>query len=480
MVVRTYFDRNNTIILNDYTNTGRNPITELYYGGGLIDKSYTRFLFHFDETRLRELYSGGTYPNMGLMTHTLRMTNTGAFDLNLLGHDTCDGKSRASSFDLIVFKLPQQWDEGVGYDYNVEIPLTEPSYQNTSGINPMVYSTNPSNWYEAQTNLPWSTDPGIYTGSPSSIIVGTQHFEQGNENMEIDITDIVNSYITGETNYGLGIAFPPSYEETITDNFQYVGFFTRHTQTFYEPYVETTYSCHIKDDRTDFYLDKRNRLYLYVNLGGTPTNLDELPIVTVYDNCENIISAYTQSDVIHCTKGVYYIDLLVKTDTNNQPGVMINDVWGNIVINGITRPDIELSTELKDSFGYYNIGDADDLPKKVGFNISGINHNEKIKRGDIRKVLVSTRIPYTVNQTQKIDRLVYRLYVKEGKNEYTVIDYQPLEMTPNTNYFLLDTQSLIPNTYYLDVKYESNLEVSTNKEVLKFDIISQVELRISQ
>jgi hypothetical protein len=344
----------------------------------------------------------------------------------------------------------------------------------------MVYSTCPSNWYEAQTNLPWNTGSGVYTGSPASIIVGTQHFEQGNENIEIDITDIVNSYITGETNYGLGIAFPPSYEETITDNYQYVGFFTRHTQTFYEPYVETTYSCHIKDDRTDFYLDKANKLYLYVNLGGNPTNLDELPTVTVYDNCQLVISSYTQSDVVHCTKGVYYINLLVDTSSNNQPGVMINDVWGNILINGVSRPDIELSTELKDSFGYYNIGDADDLPKKVGFNISGINHNEKIKRGDIRKVLVSTRIPYTVNQTQKIDRLVYRLYVKEGKNEYTVIDYQPLEMTPNTNYFLLDTSSLIPNTYYLDVKYESNLEVSTNREVLKFDIISQVELRISQ
>lgn len=480
MVVRTYFDRNNTIILNDYANTGRNPITELYYGGGLVDKSYTRFLFHFDETRLKELYSGGTFPNMDLMTHTLRMTNTGAFDLNLLGHDTCDGKPRASSFDLIVFKLPQLWDEGVGYDYNIEIPLREPSYQDTSGINPMVYSTCPSNWFQAQTNLPWNTGSGVYTGSPASIIVGTQHFEQGNENIEIDITDIVNAYITGETNYGLGIAFPPSYEQTMIDDFQYVGFFTRHTQTFYEPYVETTYSCHIKDDRTDFYLDKRNRLYLYVNLGGTPTNLDELPTVTVYDNCQLVISSYTQSDVVHCTKGVYYIDLLINTGSNNQPGVMVNDVWSNIKIKGISRPDIELSTELKDSFGYYNIGDADDLPKKVGFNISGINHNEKIKRGDIRKVLVSTRIPYTVNQTQKIDKLDYRLYVKEGKNEYTVIDYQPLEMTPNTNYFLLDTSSLIPNTYYLDVKYESNMEVSTNKEVLKFDIISQVELRISQ
>lgn len=480
MVIRTYFDRNNTIILNDYTNTGRNPITELYYGGGYFDKSYTRFLFHFDETRLRELYSGGTFPNLELMTHTLRMTNTGAFDLNLLGHDTCDGKPRASSFDLVVFKIPQEWDEGVGYDYNIEIPLKEPSYQDTNGINPMVYSTCPSNWFQAKTNLPWNTAPGVYSGSTLPTIVGTQHFEQGNENMDIDITDIVNSYITGETNYGLGIAFPIGYEQTIIDDFQYVGFFTRHTQTFYEPYVETTYSCHIKDDRTDFYLDKMNKLYLYVNLGGAPTNLDELPTVTILDNCGEIISAYTQSDVVHCTKGVYYINLKVETSGNNTPGVIINDVWGNIKVNGVNRSDIELSVELKDSFGYYNIGDADDLPKKVGFNISGLNHNEKIKRGDIRKVLISTRIPYTVNQTQKIDKLQYRLYVKEGKAEYTVIDYQDIEMTPNTNYFLLDTVSLIPNTYYLDVKYESNLEVSTNKEVLKFDIISQVELRISQ
>lgn len=480
MVIRTYFDRNNTIILNGYANTGRNPVSELYYGGGSSNKSYSRLLFHFDETRLKNLHNDGTFPNLGLLKHTLIMTNTGAFDLNLLGRETPYGKQRASSFDLVVFKMSQDWDEGVGYDYNIDVPLLEPSYQNTSGIAGAVFSTNPSNWYYAQTNLPWNNGAGSYTGSPTSIMVGTQHFEQGNENIEIDITDVVNTYLTGATNYGLGIAFPYSYEQTTTTDYQYVGFFTRHTQTFYEPYVETTYACHIKDDRTDFYLDKENKLYLYVNINGNPTNLDELPTVEIYDNCGLIISAYTQNDVVHCTKGVYYIDLLVQTGGNNEPGVIINDIWGNIKVNGVNRPDIELSVELKDSLDYYNIGDSDDLPKKVGFNISGINHNEKIKRGDIRKVLVSTRIPYTVNQTQKIDRLDYRLYVKEGKNEFTVIDYQPLEMTPNTNYFLLDTASLIPNTYYLDVKYESNLEVSTNREVLKFDIVSQVELRISQ
>ena len=88
----------------------------------------------------------------------------------------------------------------------------------------------------------------------------------------------------------------------------------------------------------------------------------------------------------------------MSTGGNNEPGVLINDVWGNIKINGINRPDIELSSELKDSMNYYNIGDSDGLPKRVGFSISGIDFNEKIKRGDIRKVLVSARIPYTVNQ----------------------------------------------------------------------------------
>jgi hypothetical protein len=159
---------------------------------------------------------------------------------------------------------------------------------------------------------------------------------------------------------------------------------------------------------------------------------------------------------------------------------MFNDVWKNVVINGVTRPNIELDFVLKDSMGYFNIGDSDDLPKPFGVTVTGIRRDEKIKRGDIRKVLVSARIPYTIEQKQSLDSLKYRLYVKEGRNEYTVIDFQDVEMTNNTNYFLLDTQSLLPNTYYLDIKVESNLEVNTVRESISFDIVSQSDLRISQ
>jgi hypothetical protein len=261
-----------------------------------------------------------------------------------------------------------------------------------------------------------------------------------------------------------------------TTYLQYVGFFTNNTQTFFEPYIETIYSNHIKDDRNNFYLDKNNKLYLYVNLAGNPTNLDSIPSVNIYDGNDVLVSAYTSSGVSHVTLGVYSIDLKIATTQDNVE-TMYYDTWTGITINGITRPNIQLSFVVKDSMNYYDIGDNDSLPKKVAINISGLLNNEKIKRGDIRKVLVSARIPYTIEQSQNIIDLEYRLYVKEGNGELTVIDYQPVEKASNNFYFLLDTESLITNTYYLDIKATSNLEVTTLKEVVKFEIVNQVELR---
>ncbi len=468
MVVRTYFDRNNTIIYNNVTNTGRNPVTELFYGGRDADNKYSRFLFYFDETNLRDLYTGGTYTDLTKLTHTLRLTNTGSFDKQLLGSTTCDGKDRASSFDLILFPLTQTWDEGVGYDYESSIFIGD----GTST------SSCPSNWLEAQTNISWTGGNGTYTGSTTPLAI--IHFDQGNENINLDISDIVNGYLTGNTNHGLGIAFSRSLELTETTSYKYVGFFTRHTQTFYEPYLETVYNFHIQDDRSNFYLDKTNKLYLYVNLGGEPTNLDTNPSVQILDNDGVVYSSITSSAVTHVTKGVYCVEVNIPTSSAATDCYIFNDVWSGIMINGISRPDITLDFALVDSSKYYNIGNNDTMPQKYAFNVSGIRREEKIKRGDIRRVTVTARIPYTTNQTSVIDGLQYRLYVKEGKNELTVIDYQDVERSFNYNYFLLHTESLIPNTYYLDVKVISNNEVSTIKDTLSFDIVSQSDLRISQ
>jgi len=466
MVIRTYFDKNNTIVCNSNINTGLNPIAELFYGGPSGENVYSRFLFHFDETRLVDLYTGGTLSDLTKLKHTLKMTNTGAFDDGLL-NGTMETKTRTSSFDLIVFPINQMWDEGVGYDYTISNLL--------NGDNSI--SVKSSNWINPMTGYFWANGAGVYSGSPT--VIATQHFDAGNENIEIDITSYINSILTGTPNYGLGIAFTTGLEATITRDVQYVGFFTRHTQTFYEPFIETVYNNHITDDRNNFFLDKPNKLYLYVNLGGNPTNLDTNPAVNIYDNSGILFTAYTPSNVNHVTKGVYSIDLMIPS-TSGSEGHLFNDTWTGITINNVTRPDISLDFELKDSFGYYELGANDIGPKKVGISISGLRQQDKIIRGDVRKVIVSTRIPYTVNQTQTITNLKYRLFVKEGQNEVTVIDFQPIEMATNYNYFILDTASLIPNTYFLDVLYESNQEVTTIKSIINFDITSQSNYRISQ
>jgi hypothetical protein len=468
MVIRTYFDKNNTIVKNSNVNTGLNPVTELFYGGDTGSEQYSRFLFQFDETRLKSLYTGGTFADITKLTHTLRLTNTASFDTDLL-NGTMGGKNRATSFDLMVFKVNQLWDNGCGYDYSPVVYLTGDD----------AFSNGASNWVSAQTGISWSGGSGVYSGSSSGLTIGVQHFDKGNENIEIDITEYVNGLLTGDTNNGLGIAYTAPYEAMNNISLQYVGFFTNNTQTFYEPFVETIYNNHITDDRNNFFLDKNNKLYLYVNLAGNPTNLDTIPGVLVTDQNGTLFSAYTSTAVTHVTKGVYSIDIIVPTNSTNDC-TMYTDTWTGITINGVTRPDIELTFAMNNSLGYYNIGNNDMLPAQVAVTIGGIQNREKIKRGDIRKAIVSARIPYTVEQTQNISGLKYRLWVSEGTRELTVIDFQPVEMANNYYYFLLDTASLIPNTYYLDVLATSNEQVTTLKNVISFEIVNQVELRKGQ
>ena len=117
MIYRTYIDKNNTIIFGTQINTGRNPIAQLYYGGKESQPDYSRHLLYFDVSDLQEKYNNGELGNLTGVTHTLRMTNTSFFDRDLQAQKLLDGKQRTSSFDLVLFRINQFWDEGCGYDY---------------------------------------------------------------------------------------------------------------------------------------------------------------------------------------------------------------------------------------------------------------------------------------------------------------------------------------------------------------------------
>ena len=169
-VHRSYFSKNNTIIVSSFTNTGKSPYTELYFGSAndvVSPLGYSRYIFDLDLTDLKDKFESGIISSactsFSGITHKLKMTNTSSFDKSLLNGSIWDGRLRATSFDLNLIRIPktsgstgapQTWDNGVGSDFY--------DVQNTSNfsnglLTPIMlpdnksFSQRPSNWFQRTT-----------------------------------------------------------------------------------------------------------------------------------------------------------------------------------------------------------------------------------------------------------------------------------------------------------------------------------------
>ena len=498
---KSYFKRNDTLIYNSFANTGRNPVVELFFGrvDNLVSpKGYSRFIFDLDLSSLQQKYNDGVISLDCIgssMTHTLRMTNTSSFDEELLNTTWSNGRRRATSFDLILFRIPkvsgttgdpQTWDEGVGYDYyDTSTPLNSSSTSSLSNqiLTDKAFSDRPVNWYQRQTISNWSF-PGIYdntnsqTGPTAGLnysaitIIDTQHFEFGNEDIEFDMTNEINDIITGATtgNTGWGIAFVPQVENItgMTENYA-VGFFSRHTQTFYEPFLETNYDDLIQDDRNTFYEGKVNNLYLYAYTAGNPVNFDTPPTVDIIDQVDDTVYSNLQSCLV--TKGVYKVEVPAITATTVP--CMYYDIWKGLSINGKSLSNVENDIVLKPNDEYYSIGITTQDPKIYGFDYYGIKQNEKIVSGDIRKVSVIIKQAYSTNVVLNSVDASYRVYVKEGTTEVQVQDWTQINRTPDGFYFVFDTGDKIPNEYFIDLQVNTDQNVDTYKRQIQFQIVNQ-------
>ena len=492
---KSYFSKNNTLIYNSSGNTGLNPVTELFFGGvenTLSTPGFSRFIFDIDLSQLNEKVNNGTIYTGSPMTHVLKMTNTLSFNYGLLNTETSDNRKRASSFDLIVSRIPktsgdtglsQNWDEGVGYDYyntnNINSSNSSLTYLSKND-NDKNYSNRASNWYSNSGFTYWSNS-GIYDNTDNGTLnfssltmVNSQHFSLGNENIEIDITNEINNILSGLTTGSTGwiISYTPDVENItgLTENYS-VGFYTRHTQTFYEPYIETTYDDLILDDRNYFFENKVNKLYLYVYTQGALTNLDETPIIDIYNPNDELMEGYSGLTTIQKTEGVY--EATIPSITGYTTPTMFNDVWKNLKINGLDVGNITNEFVLRPFLEYYEIGVTTKNPIKYGFSFSGIKQDEKILNTDMRKVVVNIKQAYSSNIVLPQFKSYYRVYVKEGNTEVLVQDWTRMNQTPNEYYFMFDTRDKIPNEYYVDIKVLTSGEIDTYKRQLKFQIVNQ-------
>ena len=484
MVYKTYISKFNTIISNSKLNTGINPISELVYGHNNI---VSRALLYFDHSQVKKLMDDGIMPNMSKMKHVLHITNAGSIDFTQLHQKQTSSindntKVRATSFDIIFFLIPKPWDRGKGFDYSRNY-LNVDFYSKTVVDPKRLISTDGSNWFQRMNGLPWDEE-GIYTNdtlskeydkfsaNEDSIIICRQHFDVGNENISIDITDTFNKFLTGELeNCGIAMAYSPLLEVSDSEYENYIGFLTDKTNTFFEPFVETRYSDVILDDRSNFVLNKDNKLYLYCTIGDTLQDLDNNPTVTIKNSEDEVIMELESQK--H-TRGIYYVDLkLSKGDF--EVDTMLYDTWGNISYQGTKLDDVELDFVLKDTPNFFNIGNSLSVTNATFTpSITGIKEKEQIKRGDIRKMIITAKPSYTINTTQLVDNIDIRLYVRDGTREIDVIEWDSINKAFSENFYILDTNILIPQRYYVDVRITYGMNSIIHHDVLSFDIVDDL------
>lgn len=477
-------------------NMGLNPVCHVGYGRDLM-----RSLIHFDIEQIKCLIDDKTFADTDKLKFTLKMTNCFSVDGFPYEKDLVKGTDnnarRAASFDLMLFKLPRNFDQGRGFDFLSDFWI----HDNTS------FSEEGSNWYFARNGVSWILEEDIlskldlndtilnwakikrdmlndeeggiynmdvlveeynkYIEGEESLVIATQHFDFGNENLSMDITDYVLDVVENGENFGLCLAFVPRFELMSTEVEQYVGFFNDNTNTFFHPYVEAVYDEYIMDDRESFTLGRKNRLYLYVSDDNLAVNLDELP--TFYFGSTSGVAK-------QATKGVYYAEITPNKDEMEE-GTIQYDIWSNLALNGENIDDVEMEVAINPSSRKLQIGNNSTMRNEVVPSLYGINDDEKLRRDEVREVVVDFRKKYTTDKKELINSGDYRLYIKDGNREIDVIPYTPIEKSFLNNFFIVNTSDLIPNEYYVDIRTSIGREMKHYKNVLRFTVVSNVTER---
>lgn len=473
MVIRTKISKSNTIIKESENNYGLYPISMLNYGNIV-----SRVILQFDLDRIRNFTSG--YFGNKKITHKLKMTNCGNVDWRKLGEtvpskDINSEKQRACSFTVLAVEIPDtkdySWDEGIGFDDTSDFWLIGRNSSSNKG----------SNWFNSKSGSEWlkslnnGLDKGIYTSEYISIeyskylnaklsdteyegiILDAQDFDHGNEDLEIDISKYIER---SKYNNGIMLMFAPNYEYISSTLTQYVGFFNEKTNTFFKPCVESRIDDAIQDNRFDFSLKSNNRLYLYFTDGEKYIDLDREPTCDINGTTYPVKKQFT---------GCYYVTVNKDQQIGMSEEEIITDSWV-VTYDGETEEvEQEFVTHAPKIKFSSKIGTTSTLEPAL----SGIRDDETLNKGDIRKVNIKFRKPYSTDFSF-LNNTFYRIYVKEIDRETTVIDWDYIENVGDNNYFLIDTSSLESGKYFVDIKVKNGLETKIFKEKLLFNIPNDI------
>lgn len=325
MAVKRYFANKDNTITDAFeanlvtrgtgSNMGASDILEVFSIYGQANSSSiekTRFLIEFPMAGIQSDRTAGTLPASGNVEFYLNLYNAKhPFTL-------------PSDYTLNVLAVSASWQEGVGLDMENYTDLT--------------YDQLGSNWIKRSGSTSWDTQGGDYHAAP----VFSASFPVGNENLEIEVTSLVEEWLTGSAgggkdNYGFAIKLPDSLE-TSELSYYTKRFFGRGSgDWFRKPVLEARWNSSLKDDRGNFYTSSSlapaannlNTIYLYNFIRGRLTDIPSVGTGEIYVDLYSTLgsTALTQCSNTPVTggwvsTGIYSASVCVETTAST-----LYDVW---------------------------------------------------------------------------------------------------------------------------------------------------------
>ena len=442
MAIRKYKATADNTIANGYqdnlatratgSNMGLADVSEVYsiYGRQSSDSSeLSRIITQFDVTSIIADRNSGDIPASGQVKFYLKLYN--AETSNTVPKD----------FKLVVEAISRAWTEGDGLDLE--------NYKDL-GV---------SNWISASTGVQWTTAGGDYHPTPTF----EQTFDTGLEDLEIDISTLVEQWIAGsKVNYGVGVRLTSSLESA-NDSYYTKRFFARGTQYFFKkPVIEARWDSSIQDDRGDFYLssslapasDNLNTLYLYNYIRGQLTNIPAVGTGQIYVDLYETLGGTELNQVIDTpatggfvSTGIYSCSVCI-TGTYTT----LRDVWyadGVEYFTGTISPESFAATSFSNG-NYRYVTNIKNLRNKY-FSEEQARFNVYVRNKNWSPTI------YTVASTEIENTIIpsasFRVYrVLEGLNViphgtgsdlHTILSYDV-----SGNYFNLDMSLLEPGYEY--------------------------------
>jgi len=289
------------------SNIGQADVSEvfsIYARQSTSSAELSRVLTQFNVSTISSDRTAGTIPAQGSVSFYLRLFNAET------------SKTVPRNFTLVAQAISKSWTEGDGLDLE--------NYKD-SGV---------SNWISASSGVAWDSAGGDYHALPAF----SQSFATGLEDLEIDVTTLVEEWIDdSKNNYGIGIRLTSSEESALTSYYT-KRFFARGTQYFFKkPVIEARWNSSLQDDRGDFYMssslapaaDNLNTLYLYNYVRGRLTNIPAVGTGEIYVDLYETLGgdALTQTIATPATGG--YVSTGIYSCSVCLTGTYssLRDVW---------------------------------------------------------------------------------------------------------------------------------------------------------